>query len=102
MDDASWGIIGGMAGSILGVLGGVIGTWFSIRNTNGPEERAFMVRVSGVAWLAIGLFLVFLLLLPRPWNMLMWVPYGILLPLSIKYINRRQQEIRGQESRDES
>jgi hypothetical protein len=30
----------------LGVLGGVIGTYFSVKNTSGPREQAFMIRVS--------------------------------------------------------
>lgn len=94
------GLIGGIAGSVLGVLGGVIGTWFSIKNTNGPRERVFMVRTAAIAWVAITLFLVLLLSLPQPYNFLMWLPYGILLPLGIRRTNRIQAEIRIQEQSD--
>ena len=39
------GILAGIIFSVsLGVLGGAIGTYFSIKNTSGPRERAFMVR----------------------------------------------------------
>ena len=91
------GLIGGIAGSVLGILGGAIGTWFSIKNTNGPRERAFMARVAIIAWVAITLFLALLLTLPQPYNFLMWIPYGILLPLGIRRTNRIQAELRRQE-----
>ena len=88
------GLIGGLVGGGLGLLGGAIGTWFSIKNTNGPRERAFMIRVSVIAWVAVTTFLAGLLLLPKPYNWLLWIPYGITLPLAIRSLNRRQQQIR--------
>jgi Ca2+/Na+ antiporter len=91
------GMIGGILGGILGTLGGAIGTWCSIRNTRGPRERAFMIRASVVAWVAIAVFLALLLLLPHPYRLWMWLPYGILLPLGIVYLNRRLAEIRASE-----
>ena len=74
------GLIGGILGSVLGIAGGAVGTYFSIRNTQGPMERAFMIRASIVVWLALIVFLAALLLLPDPWRLLAWIPYGILLP----------------------
>lgn len=91
------GTIGGIVGGVLGTLGGVIGTWFSIRNTRGPLERAFMIRASIVAWIGLGVFLSLLFLLPDPYRLLMWVPYGILLPLGILRTNKRLAEIRENE-----
>lgn len=95
------GVIGGIIGALFGIGGGIIGTWCSIRNTRGPRERSFMIRASVVAWIAIGLFLALLLLLPHPYRLWMWVPYGILLPLGIIYLNRRVAEIRRQEQAGE-
>ena len=92
------GLVGGLVGSALGLAGGVIGTYFSIHNTNGPRERAFMVRMSAIAWLGITAFLALLLLLPYPWRFLVWIPYGILLPLFIVRTNRGQQRIRQEEA----
>ena len=92
------GLVGGIAGSVLGVAGGVVGTYLSIKNTAGPRERSFMVRVSAIAWLAITAFLAGLLFLPKPYNWLLWVPYGIALPLSIRSLNHRQQKIRAEEA----
>jgi hypothetical protein len=93
------GLVGGIVGSALGLAGGVIGTYFSIRNTNGPRERAFMVRMSAIAWLGITAFLALLFLLPYPWRFLVWIPYGILLPLFIVRTNRGQQRIRQEEAK---
>jgi len=92
------GMIGGILGGVLGALGGIIGTWFSIRNTRGPRERAYMVKASIVSWIGIGVFLALLFLLPHPYRLWMWVPYGILLPLGILRVNRRLAEIRASES----
>ena len=97
--------VGGLAGAIVGVLiglaGGVIGTYFSIKNTNGPRERAFMIRAAVVCWLAILIFLGLIIALPDPYRWLMWIPYGILLPLGIVYGNRKQQSIRREESENQ-
>lgn len=90
-------MVGGIVGSFLGIAGGAVGTYFSIKNTAGPRERAFMIRAAAVAWVAIAVFLLGLLLLPTPWKWLLWLPYGIVLPLSIRWGNRRQQQIRRDE-----
>ena len=92
------GMAGGIVGGGLGLAGGVVGTYFSIKNTSGPRERAFMIRASAVAWVAVTVFLAGLLLLPKPYNWLLWIPYGIALPLSIRSLNRRQQQIRAEEA----
>ena len=94
------GLIGGIVGSVVGVAGGAIGTYCSIRNTKGPLERAFMVRASVVAWVAIALFLGLMFVLPSPYRFLLWIPYGILLPLGIIRINKRIAEIRESENVD--
>lgn len=92
------GLLGGILGTSLGLLGGVIGTYFSITRTNGPRERAFMVRVSIWTWIGVTAFIAALLLLPNPWRFLMWIPYGIALPLGIRWSNARQMQIRAEES----
>ena len=99
MDAATIGWIGGLAGAVIGLLGGVVGTYFSIKNTQGPRERAFMVKFSAGTWIAVLVFLAALMLLPSPYRFYAWIPYGIALPLGIRYCNRRQQDIRQQEGR---
>lgn len=97
---AMWGLIGGIAGGVIGLAGGVVGTYSSIKNTNGPRERAFVVKSAVVCWIAVLLFLALLLSLPNPYRWFMWIPYSILLPLGIIYGNRHQQAIRRQESQN--
>ena len=76
---------------------GVVGTYFSIKKTNGPRERSFMIKSAVVFWIAILMFLGLLLGLPNPYRWFMWIPYSILLPLGIIYGNRKQQAIRQEE-----
>ena len=93
------GLVFGIAlGASLGVLGGAIGTYFSIKNTFGPRERAFMIHISIITWIAVSMFVAALMLLPKPYNFLLWIPYCIALPLAIMRWNRKQLEIRNQES----
>ncbi|MGH8673988.1 MAG: hypothetical protein ACREVG_06735 [Burkholderiales bacterium] len=92
------GLIGGIIGGTLGIAGGAVGTYFSIKNTAGPKERSFMFRVSAIAWIFVTAFLVGLFLVPNPFKWLLWIPYGIALPLGILWLNRRQQQIRKAEA----
>ncbi len=94
------GMMGAIVGSALGLLGGAVGTWFSIRNTHGPKERAFVVRAAVVAWAAVTVFLAAMLLLPTPYRFLLWIPYAVLLPLGIRKWNREQARIRDEEARE--
>jgi gas vesicle protein len=59
------GLIGGIIGSLVGIASGLVGTYFSIRNTNGPRERAFMVWSAVVCWFGVSVFLVVLFLPPQ-------------------------------------
>jgi len=93
------GWIGGIIGGIIGLAGGIIGTWFSIKNTKGPAEKAFMIRMAVYIWILLLLFLLLLLWLPRPYNFLVWIPYSIILPFGIRYINKRQLEIQQSEKK---
>lgn len=95
---SSIGLIAGFLGCLLGFVGGAIGTWFSIKNTNGPLERAFMIKAAISTWISILIFLCLLIFLPIPYNFMMWVPYGILLPIVIRYMNQRQTQIKRMEA----
>lgn len=96
------GLVGGIVGSVIGLAGGVVGTYFSIQRTNGPRERAFMIRLAVVCWVAIFVFLGLLFALPNPYRWFMWIPYSLLLPMGIIYGNRRQQAIRLEESQNKA
>lgn len=94
------GLIGGIIGGVIGIAGGVIGTYFSIKNTNGPKERAFMIKASAVFWIFVIIFITLLLALTSPYRWLLWLPYGIFLPISIQVMNKKLSQIKQQESKD--
>ena len=94
------GTIGGILGGLDGLFGGIIGTYCSIKNTNGPRERAFVIKVCVIGWIAILVFVGLMIALPNPYRHFLWIPYGILLPLSIIKGNRKQQKIRQEESQN--
>lgn len=96
------GLIGAIAGSAIGIFGGIVGTYFSIKNTNGPKERSFVMKASALTWVTVVIFLCALLLLPSPYNNLMWVPYGLLLGFGIRKFNETQKRIRDAETNVES
>lgn len=85
--------------ALVGIAGGVIGCYFAIRNTHGPKERQFMVR------LCIGMVLLLALLLGSVFYVgypaAAWIMapfFGILLPLFIYFGNKKQQQIRKAEA----
>ena len=98
MDPETIGLIGAIVGSAVGVLGGVIGTYFSIKNTGEPRERAFVIKASVVCWIAVIAFVATMWLIPHPHRHWLWLPYAVLLPLDIFAGNRRQWQIRKEES----
>ncbi len=98
----NWGMlggwIGGIAGAAMGLLGGVIGTYFSIKNTSGPRERAFMIKAAILCWVFVGLFCAGMWLIPSWYKMLLVVPYVAILLFCIRWGNATQSRIRREES----
>ena len=96
------GWIGAIVGCLCGIAGGAIGTYYGLRNTKGPLERKYAVKASVVGWLAFVIFLILMLTIPRPYNALLWVPYAIFLPMSIKHVNKTCIEIRKNENAEQA
>lgn len=94
------GLIGGIAGGTLGLIGGSIGTYFSIKNTRGPRARASMIKWSIFIWIGIGLFLGLIFTLPVAYRHYLWIPYAILLPVGIAALSREQSKIQKMESQE--
>lgn len=97
------GFSGAVLGPILGLLGGVLGSWCSIKNTNSPRERRFMIRMTVLLWLLlfalVGLPLTMVVAeMVPPW--ICWSCLGmffvLLLPL-IFWGNARQRRIQSEE-----
>jgi hypothetical protein len=84
------------------LLGGLIGSYFSIKNIKGPKEKAFAIKAVIIWWISIIVLLALFFYLPKPFNYLLWIPYGIALPLAIRYCNKKQQEIRTEEEKEKA
>lgn len=90
-------VVGAILGCAVGVAGGVIGTYFSIKNTSGPKERSFMIKCSAVAWIAILAFVALMIAVPAPYKWFLWLPYGVVLPIAIIRFNKTQVRLRAEE-----
>lgn len=100
MDSATIGLIGGIAGGVIGLIGGAVGIYFSIKNTNGPRERAFMIRATLIFLSLFVVVGVLWWLLPQPYKVLAFVPFWVIVPFAIRALNRRQMTIRQQEAQN--
>ena len=98
MDDQTFILIGALGGSAVGVFGGVLGTYHTIRSAHGPRERAFAVWASVVCWIAILAFLAVMWVTPMPYRFLLWLPYMTGLLLAARVWNRRLERIRREET----
>ncbi|HOP26609.1 MAG TPA: hypothetical protein PKX02_05345 [Candidatus Sabulitectum sp.] len=83
------GLIGGIVGGVLGVAGGLIGTAAALRSAGSPGERRFIRRASILFWAVSAAFILLFLIIPRPFNFLLWIPWGVFLPLFIRNTSRR-------------
>lgn len=79
----------GIAGAVIGVLGGVAGTYASLRAARSPRERHFIIKAAVVTWVGVTIFVALILTLSTPYKWLLWIPYTILLTLGIVWMNRR-------------
>jgi len=85
-----------IVGSLVGIAGAWVGTHLSIKNTNGPRERVFVIRSAIVCWVGVGVFLAVMFFVPQA-RIWIWIPYGILLSLAIRHVNTKQKAIRREE-----
>jgi len=92
------GWIGGIVGGGIGVLGGLIGTYFTIKNTKSARERAFAMKASIICWILVIAFVAAMLLIPTWHKHLLWIPYAVLLIWGIRVWNKTQFRIRNEES----
>lgn len=96
--------IGAIGGAAIGVLCGVIGTYFSIKNAKTPAERRFGVKYVISVWVAVSLLMGLLALSFISvilWR-IYWVAFAvffILLGPSIFWANKRQALLRREKKR---
>jgi serine/threonine protein kinase len=93
------GLTGGIVGGIIGVAGGLLGTYFAIRNTKGPRERAFVIKASIACWILALAFVFGMCLIPGLYKLLLIPIYVVGLVGGILLWNKRQAQIRFEESK---
>ncbi len=106
MDSQTVAIIGGIMGAAIGIGGGLFGTYKSIKNTETPRERQFIIRLAAglwlvlCVWMGVPLVLVLMKVLPLEifWGVLL--PFYILLGPFIRWGNQKQAAIRAADLQD--
>lgn len=94
MNEELWPYLGGGIGTLLGLAGGYLGVRASLKNPKRDAERRLVWRFSLAILGLLGILLAGLLLLPPPYNWLSWIPYAIVLVVSIRYANKLQAGLR--------
>jgi len=93
-----FGWIGGILGIVLGLGGGILGPYIPYRNAQSSRQKSFILRSAAIV---VGLVLLLMLgqaFTPFPWNLLLWVPYIVLLLLCIAWMNKGQKRIADEEA----
>ncbi|MFH0908279.1 MAG: hypothetical protein V1929_05920 [bacterium] len=92
-------VIGGV---VMGAafLGGIVATYYNMRNAIGPKEKAFVVQVCAVTWLIVLSMLLFAYFLPSPHRFVVAGIYLIICPLLVFRWTNKHQLIRMIEQRD--
>ncbi len=93
------GIIGAVAGLILGIAGTVFGTWCGIRSTKGPREHKMMVKGSIIILGGVLLFCTLVFVLPGPYRYFIWIPYGLILIFGVIKFEHNRKRIRKEETK---
>lgn len=55
-----------------------------------------MIKCSIVVWLIVSFFVLGLLMLPKPYNHFLWLPYALAMSFGIRWMSRKQQAIKEQ------
>ena len=93
MNNQTIGWIGAIVGSGIGILGGLIGTYFSIKRAANDRQRSFMMRCAIFFWVFVLCFVSLVCFLPAPWKYFIWVVYAVGLPIAIMRCNQRTAQL---------
>ena len=88
----------GIIGGIIGILGGILGTALAIVSTQGPKERAFVVKAAAIVWLVVSLYVGFLWITPHPYRWLLVGVYIVGMLIAPRKLRKKHTEIRRLES----
>jgi len=90
----------GISFGVLILLIGAVGTLQSVKNTNGPRERAFAAQSNLLAWMAIAIFFLAIYFVTEPYNYIVVILYFAAFPFIVyrvcsrRLLIRRLEEIR--------
>ena len=79
---------------------GSIATYSNVKNTRGPKERSFVIRISAASWLLVMSMLLFVYYIPSPYRYWILAAYFIACPILIYNWSTTHQLIRLVEERD--
>ena len=96
------GLLGAVFGSVIGLAGGLLGTWMSLRNLPSGAQRDFMKKAAVLGWAGVLGFTATTLLVPAPGKWLLWIAYGPLLLWFIRYGNHRLAALNASQDVEES
>lgn len=93
----------GIVGAAVGIAGAIFGTVIPIMRCKSPAERRFGIRAAVVVWLLLLVLLTSFGWLQRTSPDYTWVPwlvYSFILIVGIRYMNKRQLELRNAAQQD--
>jgi len=86
-------LIGGIIGGFLGLVGGLAGTYFSVKKAESARERSFVVRWAVILWIAIIAYTLTVLFIPNSRNWA-WIPFSMFCPFVVIFLNKKHAAIR--------
>ena len=82
-----------IGGSLIGLLGGLIGTWATVHNAQGPNERRLAYQLASIALVFYSALVAGFFLVPQPYGLLLQA-INICVLLQIPRMNRWFQQAR--------
>ena len=82
-----------IGGSVIGVLGGLIGTWATVHNAQGPNERRLAYQLASIFLVFYSVLVVGFFLVPQPYGLILHA-INICVLLQIPRMNRWFQQAR--------
>ena len=89
------GFVGGLAGAFLGLIGGILGTWFSYRNANSKKERGWIIFYASAIFIFCVAYLCLLAATSEATKTIIQIIYPFLLILVILRVTRHLHRLHG-------
>jgi hypothetical protein len=86
-------MIPAIIGSCIGVLGGVIGTFYSIKRAKNQIQKKQTIILALILWLIIFICIGLFFIIPNPFKVTSFIPCWISLPFLIKWARKNNVDI---------